>query len=258
MKKVVLFSFIIFLAFSGKIYSQTSVGDKAPDFTVELLGGEEFTLSDNTGKVVLIFFFGNGCPFCVSSGPKVQELYELYEDDDEFIAVGLDTWNSSSNENSVTNFQTNSTVMFPLGLMAGDVSNAFSSTYDRLAVIDKSGYLRHKGGSAAGNDTETASAVISSYLAIIASVDDISQENKLSVYPNPASDLVYFRTGIFDGNQAEVNLYDISGKIRRSEFIESSSLLEDFAMDVSDLDSGVYFYKLKTDKIVNTGSIVIR
>ena len=36
------------------------VGDAAPDFTLNTLDGGQFTLSDNLGKVVYLYFIGYG------------------------------------------------------------------------------------------------------------------------------------------------------------------------------------------------------
>ena len=44
--------------------SVVGVGDVAPDFTVELLGGESVTLSELRGEVVLLVLFSHECPDC--------------------------------------------------------------------------------------------------------------------------------------------------------------------------------------------------
>ena len=44
--------------------SVVGVGDVAPDFTVELLGGERVTLSELRGEVVLLVLFSHECPDC--------------------------------------------------------------------------------------------------------------------------------------------------------------------------------------------------
>ncbi|MEJ2053006.1 MAG: redoxin domain-containing protein [Calditrichaceae bacterium] len=53
-KFIILLSILFLLPFA--VFS--GVGDKAPDFTLDKLGGGEFTLSDYSGKVIFIFWFG--------------------------------------------------------------------------------------------------------------------------------------------------------------------------------------------------------
>jgi peroxiredoxin len=256
MKKAVLFLLVVFLVISRDTNAQT-IGEQAPDFSVELLGGGEFNLSDNSGKVVLIFFFGNGCPFCISSGPKVQELYESYMNNDEFVAVGLDTWNSSSSESSVTNFQANSGVMFPLALSSGSVSTAYSTTYDRLAVIDKSGFLRHKGGSAAGNDVENASTIIAEYLSKTTAIENISGDENISIYPNPASDELFVKFAALYGNTFKISIYDVTGRERKSDILDSADL-GSHSINTGDLEIGIYLYKIESGKFQKSGRLIIR
>ena len=48
-------------------YDETSIvvqGDVAPDFTATLLGGDQVTLSELRGEVVLLILFSHTCPDC--------------------------------------------------------------------------------------------------------------------------------------------------------------------------------------------------
>ncbi|MDA3821387.1 MAG: redoxin domain-containing protein [Bacteroidales bacterium] len=163
MKKNIFFSLAFFMALSLNINAQDP-GTDAPDFTADLLGDLDFTLSDHSGKVVMLFFFGNSCPYCYTSGPKVQEVYTSYVDSSDFVTLGLDTWDSSSSSETVAAFQSTAGVSFPLAIKAGFVASAYQTSYDRLIVIDQQGVIRHKGTTAAVNDASTASAIISELL----------------------------------------------------------------------------------------------
>ncbi|WP_173472681.1 TlpA family protein disulfide reductase [Eubacterium ruminantium] len=51
-----------------------SEGDKAPDFTAELVSGETFKLSDHSDEVVLINFWATWCGPCVNEMPAFESL----------------------------------------------------------------------------------------------------------------------------------------------------------------------------------------
>ena len=59
----------------------------APDFTVELNDGSQFTLSDSKGKVVLINIWATWCGPCCAEMPAFQRLYEEYGDKLQIVAV---------------------------------------------------------------------------------------------------------------------------------------------------------------------------
>jgi cytochrome c biogenesis protein CcmG/thiol:disulfide interchange protein DsbE len=65
----------------------------APDFTLELfeeMGGGEFTLSENRGKVIVINFWASWCGPCRDEAPALQQVWEAYRDTDQVVIVGVD------------------------------------------------------------------------------------------------------------------------------------------------------------------------
>lgn len=72
------------------------------------------------------------------------------------------------------------------------------------------------------------------------SIDDFSFDNGLAIYPNPTND--YFKVEKSSNvNIESIRIYNISGKLVK-EFTESKRY------NVSDLNSGFYFLRIKTDK----------
>ncbi len=59
---------------SGK--TGTEVGDILPDFSTELLGGEEFHLADYRGQVVIINLWATTCAPCIEELPFYEKLKE--------------------------------------------------------------------------------------------------------------------------------------------------------------------------------------
>lgn len=67
------------------------VGKPAPDFQVTDLKGEELSLKDYRGQVVLLDFWATWCGPCIAEMPKVKKTYETYKDQKfQIIGISLD------------------------------------------------------------------------------------------------------------------------------------------------------------------------
>ncbi len=63
------------------------VGNKAPDFQLNTLNGEEAKLSDYQGSRVMINFWATWCPPCRAEMPDMERFYQ--DTDIEILAVNL-------------------------------------------------------------------------------------------------------------------------------------------------------------------------
>lgn len=67
------------------------VGDVAPDFTLELLDGTKFTLSEQRGKVVMLQFTAGWCGICRNEMPHIErDIWLRHKENPEFVLVGID------------------------------------------------------------------------------------------------------------------------------------------------------------------------
>jgi peroxiredoxin len=67
------------------------VGDIAPDFTLPMIDGSTFTLSDQRGKVVMLQFTAGWCGICRSEMPHIESrIWQPHKDDADFVLVGVD------------------------------------------------------------------------------------------------------------------------------------------------------------------------
>lgn len=87
------------------------VGAEAPDFTLQTFDGEEITLSEQRGKVVILNFWGSWCEPCIREMPAFQAYWESSPDDVMMIGVGA---KQDSMENS-REFAERFNVTYPIG-----------------------------------------------------------------------------------------------------------------------------------------------
>ena len=74
--------------------------EECPDFTLQtyavengkfVVSGEEFTLSEHRGKVVVLNFWADYCEPCRKEIPHFNELYEKYEEQVEVVIINGET-----------------------------------------------------------------------------------------------------------------------------------------------------------------------
>lgn len=99
---VVLVGVILFWWFIQQSYNRVPdwVGKKAPDFTLEDEAGKSVSLSDFSGKVVLVHFWASWCPPCLEEFPALNRFYKKFLSEDfVLLAVTVDEKGSSDYEN---------------------------------------------------------------------------------------------------------------------------------------------------------------
>ena len=104
-RKLVLAVLVVFLVvpnitfcFQGVSEAQSTamkvkIGQKAPDFTLKTLDGEDVTLSSYLGKkVVMLEFWATWCNICKKEIPTLVKDYNKYKDKGfELLAIALET-----------------------------------------------------------------------------------------------------------------------------------------------------------------------
>jgi cytochrome c biogenesis protein CcmG/thiol:disulfide interchange protein DsbE len=61
----------------------------APDFTLYTFGGDEITLSELRGQVVVINFWASWCPPCKEEAPYLEQMWRKYKDQG-VVFLGVD------------------------------------------------------------------------------------------------------------------------------------------------------------------------
>ena len=68
------------------------IGTKATDFSLENIKGKKYTLSDLSGKVVVLNFWFVACQPCIMEMPELNELVEEFKNKDVvFLAIALNS-----------------------------------------------------------------------------------------------------------------------------------------------------------------------
>ncbi|WP_338751520.1 TlpA disulfide reductase family protein [Bacillus sp. FJAT-52991] len=126
--------------------SGIDVGEKAPDFTVKTIQGEEVSLSDYEGKKVILNFWATWCPPCKAEMPHMQKYYEKEAEKNnvEILAVNL-TKNDKGKE-TVADFVKQYGLTFPILLdeegTLGEQYQAF--TIPTTYVLNTDGTVHQK------------------------------------------------------------------------------------------------------------------
>ncbi len=254
MKKLATILFTVFIS-SSFVSAQVSVGQDAPEFSLPFLGGSQadrISLEDQEGKVVYIFFYGAGCPHCRSNGPVTQtEIFEVFEDDTNFVALGIDTWNESSSSNN--SFKNVTGITYPLLLNGRDVLVSYygnAGAYDRSVVVGADGVLRYRGSVFVNGDFEDVQDVLEEELAKIATNSEEEAFTPTAIqlnqnYPNPFNPSTTISYSIDSPGEVSLKVYNLLGKevatlVNGAQASGSHSIV----WNAESVPSGVYMYRL--------------
>lgn len=117
------------------------IGQKAPDFSLESMSGEQFTLSDNLGSYSLVEFSITGCKFCLDALPELKKLQDQLGDQIQIVSIWKDrkkdTWLNVLKEEKSQITWTNA--WDPNGLASGLYEVGLWPSY---ALIDPEGKLK--------------------------------------------------------------------------------------------------------------------
>lgn len=119
-----------------------AVGDLAPDFETETVGGEMMSLADVRGDVVLLNFWFTTCPPCRFEMPEFQQAYADYADQGlHILAV-----NREETAETITSFADELGLTFPLLKdLDGRIQRLYSiSSYPSTFIIDRDGVIVYR------------------------------------------------------------------------------------------------------------------
>lgn len=117
-----------------------AVGQPAPDFELQALGGSTVRLSDFQGRPVLLTFGATWCPDCRAASPLLEELHQDYPG---LVILSVD---SKESADVVQDYVEDSGVTYPVLL---DRDGSVGQLYQVFAIptglfIDAEGVIRAK------------------------------------------------------------------------------------------------------------------
>lgn len=115
---------------------------KAPDFTLTDLDGEQVSLSDYEGKVIILNFWATWCGPCRMEIPDFIKLQEKYDEDIIFVGVSLD----QGGPKVVEKFVKQNGINYPILYGNGQVTNAYGGVrgIPTTFVIDQDFKIQRK------------------------------------------------------------------------------------------------------------------
>lgn len=112
----------------------------APAFTLKDLSGQEVSLSDFRGKVVLLDFWATWCPPCLVSVPHLNALYQTHMGDGLVVlGISLDQGDASS----LSAFIKTMKITYPVLIGTAEVAEKYDiKPIPASFLIDRRGNMR--------------------------------------------------------------------------------------------------------------------
>jgi peroxiredoxin len=115
-------------------------GSQAPDFVLEALDGEQVSLEEFSGQVVLMNFWATWCPPCKAEIPDIEAAYQLHQEDG-LVVLGI---NVEESRETVEPFVEEFNITYPVLLdEARQVFKAYRvSGLPMSVIVDREGVIR--------------------------------------------------------------------------------------------------------------------
>lgn len=130
-------AYTLYANFTKEDIKKVAIGEKAPDFVLVDMNGEEHRLSDYEGQGVFLNFWGTWCKPCEREMPYMNNQYQQFKDQGvQTLAV-----NVGDSELSVNKFAERHKLSFPIVIdKDGQVQTAYGiGTLPATFLIDKEG-----------------------------------------------------------------------------------------------------------------------
>ncbi len=117
-------------------------GQRAPDFSLKSIDGEEISLSGLKGKIVLLDFWATWCGPCRESIPHLTRLYKEYSGKG-FVVIGISV--DTGGLEPVERFVKSLDMPFPVAMVSEGLDKQYGvSALPTSFLIDKEGVIQER------------------------------------------------------------------------------------------------------------------
>ena len=121
------------------------IGDRAPDFEMQLTTGEKISMKELRGKVVVLQFTASWCSVCRKEMPHIEkDIWQKHKDNKNFALYGVDM---DEPVEKVKKFANDMKITYPLALDPGaQIFYTFAAKgagVTRNIIIDKNGTIAY-------------------------------------------------------------------------------------------------------------------
>ena len=119
-------------------------GQAAPDFSVNDIDGNEFTLSENQGKVVVLDIMTLSCSACKLQMKHLQAIFSRYTQDElAIVTISIDSKDSAG---EIDSYRSQYGDNWTFARDTDGVANKYKVSYiPTIVIIDKEGVIRYWG-----------------------------------------------------------------------------------------------------------------
>jgi peroxiredoxin len=136
------------------------IGTKATDFSLENIKGKKYTLSELSGKVVVLNFWFIACQPCIMEMPELNELVEEFKEKEVvFLAIALNT------KKELKKFLKKNKFNYSIIADGQAIAQTYQiKGYPTNIIIDKSGVIHYVSTGVGPNNKENLQKAINQLL----------------------------------------------------------------------------------------------
>jgi thiol-disulfide isomerase/thioredoxin len=260
--------------------SSLDAGEEVPDFTLlsfytnpetGAYSEDEFTLSEQSGKIVWVQMFGTWCPACPAEADMQNTIVKEFADnpnvetyvicENQYDRDPLDwlkTWTSRFYQRGPMLYDADGTI-------GGEIfsqPNIGGMPFGRGFIIDREGNVAK---AFFGHKPQMVIQTIYSLLendTTSTSIKMIEDSDLIQVYPNPFNPTTTLGYGLTEVSDVQLNIFNVNGhRVKQWSISNQQTGWHEVVWDGRDMNgkivsTGVYIYSLRAGDFVDTKKMV--